>query len=385
VEADIAGLKLKTDANVAELRSYLGQLASQYQSGDLPTTTECPQNDRWAQIGCRVHMKVKEQIDRAFESVDKLVLKPLTDADRPLADRLNERLGTLRSGFDQRLLQNPDFWRSLDEKTLFYGGLEQEFSRFTGEIVAVIDQDSGGLQDKLTALSGDLKRLQAERAEAEAAANTLKAEAERLSAALESGGAELEQATRKLDEARVAAEAERKGIADTEEEIAKRLSSVQSPLGTLPIGLTEATLAFPVIVAIALLIASLMLVDGLRLRGAFHALWRRLDPEERVLGEAEMAMIAPLWLDPAGSGPRRSLAGIAFLLPVVIFVAAVTLIGYSWTITDKLPVGGRTTLAAFAVLYIIGTFMIVLGMRLVWKAWRSYSQQAGLVTAARVT
>ena len=376
VQADIASLKLKTDANVAELRSYLGELGSQYQSGNLPATAECAQTDRWAQIGCRVHMKVKEQIDRAFESVDKVVLKPLADADQPLADRANERLAALRSDFDRRLLQNPDFWRSLDEKTLFYGGLEQEFSKFTDEIVAVINRDSGGLQAKLADLSGDVKRLEAERAQVEAQANALRSEAERLGAALESASAALDEATKNLNEARVPAEAHRKAIADTEEEIAKRLSSVQSPLGTLPIGLTEATLAFPVIIAIALLIASLMLVDALRLRGAFHALWRRFDPDERVLGEKEMAMIAPLWLDPASRGPKRSLAGIAFLLPVLIFVGAVALIAYSWTITDKLPVGGTATLAAFAVFYIVSAGMILLGMAQLWKAWRSYGQSA---------
>ena len=401
VQADIAGLKLKTDANVAELRSYLSELASQYQSGAVHATAECSQADRWAQTRCRVHMKVKAQIDRAFESVDKIVLKPLADVDKPLADRAKERLAALREDFDRRLFQNPDFWQSLDEKTLFYGGLEQEFGKFTDEIVAVINEDSGGLQDKLTEFSGDVGRLETERAQAEAQVDALKLEAEGLrknadrlesdiaakgaeiaaaGTGLGSRSAELEKATKALDEARAAAEADRKAISDTEGEIAQRLSSVQSPLGTLPIGLTEATLAFPVIVAVALLIASLMLVDALRLRGAFHALWRRLDPDERVLGEKEMAMIAPLWLDPASSGPKRFLAGIAFLLPVLIFVAAVALIAYSWTITDKLPVGGRTTLGAFAVFYAVGSLMILLGMEQLRKAWRSYDRPAPSVT-----
>lgn len=397
VQDSIANFKLDADKNVRELRNYLSELESQYNSGAAQVTDVCPQTDRFEQTRCRVHGKVEEQIDRAFQDVAETVLGPLADVDQALAGDVAQRLQALRGKLDNQVVQNPDFWRSLDEKQLFYGNLENQLQGAADEIVQVIRQSTEGLMSRSTALSAQVQQLEIERTQLKADADRVRAEAEQLDGevknlttsiskssdeiaavetALKGQTSRLAEVRANLDKTRQEAEAEREKIAATEEQIAKRLSSVQSPLGTLPIGLTEATLAFPVIIAIALLIASLMLADALRLRDAFHGLCRRLDPDAHVLGDRQVAMIAPLWLDPASRGARRWLAGGAFLLPALIFVLAVLLIVYSWTITDSLPVGGRVTFVAFAALYVAGTVMIVLGTRQLWLAWRSYGQFA---------
>lgn len=111
-------------------------------------------------------------------------------------------------------------------------------------------------------------------------------------------------------------------------EIADRLNQIQFPFGKLPIKLDDAVMIFPILLAIGFVIDIHLLCRSIYLRKNFHDLYRRKDPNQTTLRDRDIALIAPLWIDPLDSKVNQIIRFIIILIPFIIFIFAWYLISY---------------------------------------------------------
>jgi hypothetical protein len=266
-----------------ELRAFLGSVSREVPMSERNApfvqqtpVQQAPQAEPCAAVAgderfsCLVLEHVRGQFDSYRNLLEAEVIGPLlaaNGADAPLVDpsRLQEEIDRLEARFEARMAENPTFWRAYEEKGEFFVELEGDIGAFWQEYERLIAEQS--------------EVLQREKAELVAA-----------QAALLQDRADMEQL---------------KG------ELKTRLDAIDTPFGKLPVGLNEAILGFPVLIAIGFLLCMRQLAETARLRRAFAALYRRRDPEGRLLTQQQIALIAPLWLDtdpsgrpPAGPGAR---------------------------------------------------------------------------------
>src|SRR5215470_15589317 len=239
----ISGVDLSAEDNVQELRKYILDLRSEYESGRLQPNEYCPRAENEAMVACLVRRKVQEQIDRVISKVTDGVVKPLSDAG--LAGDVASKLQKLQQDLESLPLKNPNFWQSIDTKRLLYGDFEREFGEFAREVVDIARQNTAGLQDQLRTLTARINQLDSERTQLKANADAIQRELDRLAAmrrqldalytsntaeikaaqaAVDQLNAALQQATTAYEASKREADNEHARISKTEDEIAKRLS-----------------------------------------------------------------------------------------------------------------------------------------------------------------
>jgi hypothetical protein len=231
----------------------------------------------------------------------------------------------------------------------------QEKAQALEERSEELDQALAALQSEQAELAGRAEGIERERGELDGRRAALEAESARVAADLDrvkQTQAGLERELRQLTVERDQLSNEQTANRAELDRIEKRLSSIQSPFGALPIGLSEGILAYPIVVAIGVVAAGLLLADAIRLRGALHAAWRRWDPQATILSDHHVALMAPLWFEPGDHGVRRWLRTTVFLLPALLFLVGVALIGYGWTLAPPPLLGGRLVQGAHGVLYL---------------------------------
>jgi hypothetical protein len=160
-------------------------------------------------------------------------------------------------------------------------------------------------------------------------------------------------------------------------EISVRLSKFQSPFGTLPLGFKEAALAFPFILAAGFLVCSLLLANLIRLRREYHELIgfnRSLDAKAVA---DRVALVTPLWLDPAVRTWRNLSAAILLLLPIPIFALTAPLISSDWFLQLSTEATSRVLSIFYNLLYFIGTLLLGVGIWHVGQEWHSYRKKFG--------
>jgi hypothetical protein len=289
--------------------------------GAVAIPTACVSVTEAQLMGCLVAERSRQLFGGYRATLETSVLGPLEAAG--LLDRVGAKRESLSGGLDQleqrlneRLADKPDFWHSVDEKSSFFQALGSDMAELWG-----------GYDDMITALSATLEDEQAQLRETEAAL----------------GG--------KRDE-----------MSALREEFKSRLDQIETPFGQLPVGLNEALLGFPVLLAVGFLVCVAQLADARRLRAAFSALYRRSDPSGAVVGEREIALVAPLW-------PARERRWSRLLLPApfLVFVLAVAVVLYSAQTTDSFRAVGLLSLRIFVVLYAVSLIAFAAAL---WQAFK---------------
>ncbi|MGH6928157.1 MAG: hypothetical protein ACREEV_07560 [Dongiaceae bacterium] len=272
-------------------------------------------------MSCLVAEQSRQLFAGYRDTLETEVLQPLETAG--LLDRVGAKRASLSGGLDQleqrlneRLADKPDFWHSVDEKSSFFQAVGSEMEELWG-----------GYDGMITALSGTLQDEQVRLRETEAALAV------------------------KRDE-----------MSALREEFKSRLDEIETPFGQLPVGLNEALLGFPVLLAVGFLVCVVQLADARRLRAAFSALYRRSDPSGAVVGEREIALVAPLW-------PARERRWSRLLLPApfLVFVLAVAVVLYSARTTDSFRAVGLLSLRIFLVLYAVSLIAFAAAL---WHAFK---------------
>jgi DNA repair exonuclease SbcCD ATPase subunit len=373
---------------VDELRSWFREKTARCHK-----IQEC-QDDWQSYYAGQVRTKLQADWDSDFQLLRRKIVDPLRTVEPEVAQTIAEQLTDVRGVFEANLDEDPRFWRTISEKEEFMDKLAVEWERAFAAIQSIVNQRSAEVQRDMLDLQSALARYTEDERNVETSLVTIQSEQAKLLNDLKATSAR-EQELRKRDEeiGHQASEVQEKlakiesdlkilrkrqhEIQTEQTEIGARLSKFQSPFGTLPLGFKEAALAFPFILAAGFLVCALLLANLIRLRREYHELIgfnRSLDAKAVT---DRVALVTPLWLDPAVRTWRNVAVAILLLLPIPIFALTAPLISSDWFLQLSTEATSRILPLFYDVLYFIGILLLGVGIWRVGKEWHSYRKKFG--------
>ena len=234
------------------------------------------------QLICRIDRFVQFQLceyEQLFHDQVLPSLAALQDKGTPLFDKAEQQkqFAAVREALHSHVAANPTFWRTYQGKGAMGVRLQDEMERLWADI------------------------------------------AERMAPVIEN----LDQRMQAAHERRAMLKTLNAQLVEQRKELATRLARIQSPIGNLPIGLTESVLLFPIVLAIGFGMASGSLLEQLRLRRALRDAEKEDTGGAGVLSSAELAQIAPLWIELTSGGSQRLARWLLLLTPLLAFAATV--------------------------------------------------------------
>jgi hypothetical protein len=128
---------------------------------------------------------------------------------------------------------------------------------------------------------------------------------------------------------------------------------MDSPFGKLPLGVLEGVHLFPILLTIGFLICTSMLSELAGLRAALEGAYRERDPDGAVLTPRNVALLAPLWVDPLGPAIQRRIRTLVLLAPMVIALVSIGLVLYNWSISRGAVEVSELERRVYGILYLI--------------------------------
>ncbi|HSC71771.1 MAG TPA: hypothetical protein VLH58_10485, partial [Candidatus Methylomirabilis sp.] len=289
--ADVGGREVRQSANQ--------MAAQQVQQAQAPIDRAgepmCPgERETLEWMNCQVRRQVERQFIAYGDLLEASVIAPVQRrpaeggrATPPLADSaaLRQGLTRLQVAFQERLTKTPEFWKHFSGKVDFYALLGDEVDRFWSE-------------SRLAEHQKELDRL-------------------------------LHQVLKRQADY----QANLKKLSAREEQLAGRLEKMDSPFGKLPLGVLEGVHLFPILLTIGFVICTVLLTELARLRAALEGAYRERDPDGTVLTPGNVALLAPLWVEPLGPAPQRRLRTLVLLVPMVLALVSIGLVVYNWSIS----------------------------------------------------
>lgn len=143
----------------------------------------------------------------------------------------------------------------------------------------------------------------------------------------------------------------------------KGLQDIETPFGTLPVGLNELTLLFPVLLAAGFLLCASLFVESLMLRWEFHKLTRTTDPDGALMPDDRILLIAPLWIDPLQPPGHRIYRAAILGLPVLVAAAAVAVLVRNQLLSEVFLREARLNGLVYTMLYGASAVAMMEGIR----------------------
>lgn len=382
-----------TQRNVEKLRDSLLQLERYF---DRPSGQELDDPCVSADMNIFVRCKVKAIIRAELEKYQAVI----SDADHLLSGyvvldgekQIEARINRVLAGLDKLMQENPQFWHTIRGKIFFFGEFEAPMQEVFQEVDQQIDRYVKALNFQKQKIIADRQRLKEEgdHLQKELSAkqklqeginneiiqldqkiNKLKADKSALNTkliatqnAVTALNAEIMQMQGFIDE-----------IISAKADIEMRLQKIQSPFGTLPVGLSEAVLAFPVALAAGIILYFLALADMIRLRKDYHqaTIWHYPMDAQKI--ESHISILAPVWLDPIGDRSVNKWHILMLNLPVLAYMLALLLILYGWYIGQPQPGSMPLIRVGYFAVYVLGVFSFVLcGLR-IGREWSYYKKR----------
>lgn len=244
--------------------------------------------DREDRMNCHVAAHVRMQFERYSAVLETEVLKPIEALPagvegKPNAAKLRSGLEGIQTAFETRLRETPRFWERFSGKIDFYSVLREDLERFW---------EQSGFRAQEAALA---------------------------------------TAKKKVDSTLADLKARRTALEDQEKGLSARLADIESPFGKLPVGLIEGVQVFPLLMAIGFAWCWAVLVDLVGMRRALLSGYREAGPDQAMLMDRHLSLIAPLWIGSRNSRTQDSLALLTLFAPIAIFVLGCTVVFYLWS------------------------------------------------------
>lgn len=280
--------------------------------------------------------RVQQEVQRQFESYDTILRKDVLEPIKSLNNdtlvvmdmkNIEAGLDTLKKDFAAELAQNPRFWETFSGKGGFYSTLDDRIHRFWQIHGSQIDAQNRLIQQQAV----ELQKIQQE-----------------------------------LDD-------RLKKMKDQEKQTVTRLEQIEFPFGKLPVGLTESIAIFPIILAIGFLVVASQLREAIQLRKSFHQLYQRKDPNRTVLNDQQIALIAPLWIDPESPNKQRLARLTVLSIPFLIFIISCILIFYNWSIPGFFAYADQLNWWLYGGLYVLSLVIFIYGYRQIFNELRGYA------------
>jgi DNA repair exonuclease SbcCD ATPase subunit len=383
--------KYDTDRNVEKLRASFRKLNRYFNAPSAqPINDPCVSTDLNKFFRCKVKAIIREDLDK-YQAV-------ISEADHVLSGyadlqgkkQIDERIQEVMAGLELLMQRYPEFWRSVRDKIFFFDEFKkpmeavfQEVDRQMQLYVETLNQQNqkiiaekqrlemegdriskklsektqlqASISEEINALDQEIKKLNVQK-------NDLTPKLLATQAAVSDLNLDIEQRQDFIDK-----------ITAAKTDIEERLEKMQSPFGTLPVGLKEAVLAFPIAVAAGIVLYGFALADMIRLRELYHhATIKRYEDSEPVDQKA-ISIMVPVWIDPLGSQSANRWRMLMLCLPVLALGITIVLIVYSWLISPVQPGSSPLIRLVYLVLYVlVGVFgSIIAGLRIL-REWKAY-------------
>jgi hypothetical protein len=289
-------------------------------------------------------------------------------AKEQLTAKFRERSETQHVLHGVRIAMDPEKYANLqkaakriyDEKLAAAKALEVKITQLNIE-----EED---LQRDLSIVERELERIQTQRGILANRALPIRQQATEIETQAKGLEEKIEAANQKLKLGRDAlTQMEQRRI-----DIQNRLSNVQSPVGALPLSLTEASLAFPFIVAVGFLICAILLADLLRLRCEYHRVVSAQQAIEAETIRHRLALVVPLWLDPLKTAWRNSGGAALVFLPALAYVVIIWLLTTDQFFDLEAKRLDHHLIRFYGVLYVVGVLFVLIGARRILAEWSAY-------------
>lgn len=371
------------DQRVGDLRSWFFGTAL-----SANRDPECENTERRVYLRCLVKKKLETDWQNDFSLIRQKVVEPLGENALAVAEAIETELSAIKKAFGERLEDNQDFWRSLAGKEDFMGMLSDDFKQAFEHIGILVElrldsiaQRSTELEAKIAALEQagqklgtELVMLDRQLTEIEAETAAKSRELSGKESTIEKIGRRQSALTAKVGQVQEEIDAlpDPEDIEKEKTKIETRLASFESPFGEIPIGLKEAVLAYPLVLAASFMVCVLLLSRLLHLRREFRDSLAR----ESSLGAADVARrvvaLAPLWFDPGRALWANPAVLLAFLIPFALFVATGWLILNDWLLQLGDTASAENLRWFYAGLYGLGLAVFAAGLFRVRRAWAQY-------------
>jgi hypothetical protein len=289
-------------------------------------------------------------------------------AQEQLTAKFRERSETQHVLHAARIAMDPEKYRNLQEaaKRIYDEKIEEK--KALEVKIAQLTVEEEALQRDLAIVEGALKQIQTQREILANRALPIRQQATQIETRAKALEEKIAEASQKLtlgQDALTQMEHRRIDIQD-------RLRNFQSPVGALPLSLTEASLAFPFLVAVGFLICAILLADLLRLRCEYH----RLVAAQQALGAEtirhRLALVVPLWLDPLKTAWRNSGGAALVFLPALAYVVIVWLLATDQFFDLEARRLDHHLIRFYGVLYGVGVLFVLIGVWRILAEWSAY-------------
>lgn len=279
---------------------------------------------------------VQDEVNQRFAEyqsiIEQEIIEPLRNLNNDTlviidSETTIKGLDTLKKTLASKLAENPRFWETIPGKESHYSGLEKEVDHFWRIHGAAIESQRLKLNNEIDIL-------------------------EKENTTVKNQIVMLENQSKQLDE---------------------RLQQIEFPFGKLPVGLTESIAVFPIILAIGFLVIASQLREAIQLRKSFHQLYQRKDPTRRILDDQQIALIAPLWIDPESTSKQKLVRFTILTIPFLIFLISCILIFYNWTIPGFFAYADRLNWWLYGGLYLLSLGIFIYGYRQIFIELSGYS------------
>ena len=323
------------------LRDFLIRI--QDEEGLASTKCQSLEFNYSAWINCNVNEKVNEYFAGYDQVIQQDIIAPLQTLDGRSElvanfSALQTELDNLHNIFNEKYRQNQEFWVTFGGKADFFGSLNSEVGQLWNQHGQDITNHEIRLKHDASAKEANLKELENREQELEnnlsiKEANLIALQKEL--AGLHSHLISLSSNLNDLSSKNQTLNNQLISFQNTERDLTERWKEIQSPFGSVPIELKELIALFPLSLAVGFLICSLLIRDAIRLRRIIHYLYQTKHSSGSVGSDLKIAYIAPLWIDPSNPEKNNLLRFVILSVPLIIFVASMIMIFYSWSFIDN--------------------------------------------------
>jgi hypothetical protein len=309
VVKEFENLKNQTHNGANELHNFIIKISNEYDYNTaLENTTRHPEQqqetvyldsgfpncnyaepkDIW--MSCNVSEYLNSQFNNFTSALEQTIpskLKEINDTSvilqiAAMGNEIKSSSQKFQTIFNEEIKTNPHFWYQFSGKSRFYDKLYSNVNKFWNKYHPNI---SGNLTTKLEKLNQTKTNL--------------------------------------VDQKNV--------IEDNKNDLANKLEKLESPLGPIPIGVSESVAVFPISVASGFAIYCYFLSSTMQLRKALYQSYKKVNPSDMDDIKKKISIIAPLWVEPTHSKLEKISKFAILVTPLGLFIISWILISDSWS------------------------------------------------------
>lgn len=261
---------------------------------------------------------VENELEKHFQDYKKIlineIIQPLDSLGEKDLTKFISDLDTLQNIFYSNYNENPDFWHTYAGKEDFFFAFDRNVNSYLSQFIEKLEKGKNDVTE----------RLKRENHSKDSLINVVEKQK------------------------------------DIEQQITARMEQIEFPFGKIPIGLSESIAVFPLLITVGFLFLLSLLRETIKLRKNLHSLYLQKDPERQVFTDTQISLIAPLLIDPLLPVKSQRIKVILITLPLIIFITAVCIAIYTWTLPGAVIITASDTWWIYTILYLLSLILCII-------------------------